>query len=61
MKEISKMTNEELQTKLLDLRKEQFKLRMKQANGTLDAKHLVTKVRKDVARVKTMMTQKAGK
>ena len=59
-KDIKDMTVDELQAELLILRKEQFTLRMKKANGTLDKKHLVTIVRKNVARVKTMMTQKAG-
>jgi len=60
IKDIKDMTVDELQAELLILRKEQFTLRMKKANGTLDKKHLVTIVRKNVARVKTMMTQKAG-
>jgi len=59
--ELKKLTVDELQAELLVLRKEQFTLRMKKANGTLDKKHLVTMVRKAVARVKTIMTQKAGK
>ena len=59
-KDIKDMTVDELQAELLILRKEQFTLRMKKAIGTLDKKHLVTIVRKNVARVKTMMTQKAG-
>ncbi len=58
--ELNKMTNEELQTELLSLRKDQFTLRMKKANGSLDKTHLVAVVRKAIARVKTMMTEKAG-
>lgn len=49
----------ELQNKLLELRKEQFQLRMKQANGVLDKPHLMRIVRRSIARVKTMMTEKA--
>ena len=43
------------------LRKEQFNLRMKKANGTLDKTHLITQVRKAIAQIKTIMTEKVGK
>ena len=58
--ELKEMTIDELQTELLSLRKDQFNLRMKKANGALDKTHHVTKVRKAIARIKTMMTEKAG-
>lgn len=58
--ELRKLSTEELHAELLELRRLQFKLRMKKANGTLDAHHEVTKTRKAVARVKTIMTQKVG-
>lgn len=64
MKKIEELRNlsiDELQTELLALRKEQFNLRMKKASGSLDKTHLITMVRKSVARVKTMLTEKAGK
>jgi large subunit ribosomal protein L29 len=64
MKKIDELRNlsiEELQTDLLSLRKEQFNLRMKKASGSLDKTHLITMVRKSVAKVKTMLTEKAGK
>jgi large subunit ribosomal protein L29 len=59
--ELRNLTVEELQTELLSLRKEQFNLRMKKASGSLDKTHLITMVRKLVAKVKTMLTEKAGK
>ena len=58
--DLRKMTNEELQTELLSLRKDQFTLRMKKANGSLDKFHLIAKVRKDIARIKTRLTEKGG-
>lgn len=58
--ELQKMTIDELQTELLSLRKDQFGLRMKKANGALDKTHLVTLVRRAIARVKTIMTEKVG-
>jgi large subunit ribosomal protein L29 len=60
LNELKKMTLDELQTELLSLRKDQFNLRMQKANGTLDKTHRITQVRKTVARIKTIMTQKAG-
>jgi large subunit ribosomal protein L29 len=59
--ELRNLTADELQDELLSLRKEQFNLRMRKANGSLDKTHLITMVRKSVARVKTMLTEKAGK
>ena len=58
--ELKKMTKDELLTELLSLRKEQFNLRMKKANGSLDKTHVVTQVRRAIARIKTIMTEKAG-
>lgn len=58
--ELRNLSTEELQSELLSLRKEQFNLRMKKASGSLDKTHLITMVRKSVARVKTMLTEKAG-
>ncbi|PWY56843.1 50S ribosomal protein L29 [Legionella qingyii] len=59
--ELRSLSVEELQNELLSLRKEQLNLRMKKASGSLDKTHLITMVRKSVARVKTMLTEKAGK
>ena len=56
--ELRNLTIEELHTELLSLRKEQLNLRMKRASGSLDKPHLITMVRKSVAIVKTILTQK---
>ncbi|KTD05776.1 50S ribosomal protein L29 [Fluoribacter gormanii] len=61
IEELRGLSVEELQNELLSLRKEQLNLRMKKASGSLDKTHLITMVRKSVARVKTMLTEKAGK
>jgi large subunit ribosomal protein L29 len=61
IKDFKQMTIAELQAELLTLRKDQFTLRMKKANGSLDKTHLVKLVRKAIAKVKTMMTEKAGR
>ena len=61
IKELRKLTVDELQAELLTLRKGQFTLRMRKASDALDKTHFVTMVRKAIAKVKTIMTEKAGK
>ena len=51
---------EELNDELVNLLGEQFKLRMQTATGQLQQSHLLKQVRRDVARVKTLLTEKAG-
>lgn len=51
---------EELDEELLRLRKEQFSLRMQFASGQLGQTHLVTEARRDIARVKTLIKEKAN-
>mgnify|MGYP001812361536 FL=1 len=59
--ELKEKTAEELQAILLDLRKEQFNLRMQQGTGQLSRPHQMKQVKKDIARVHTVMNQaKAG-
>lgn len=56
--ELKKLSLAELNEELLSLRKDQFKLRMKKANGMLDKPHQISQLRRAVARVKTIMTEK---
>ena len=58
--ELRDLTVEKLQAQLLSLRKEQFNLRMKRASGSLDKPHLIKVVRRSIARVKTLLTEKKG-
>ena len=51
---------EELNAELLGLLREQFNLRMQSATGQLAQTHLLKQVRRDIARVKTILTEKAG-
>lgn len=51
----------ELQTELESLLKAQFSLRMQQATQQLSNTSQLSKVRRDIARVRTLMTEKAGK
>ena len=50
---------EELNNELVNLLGEQFKLRMQTATGQLQQTHQAKQVRRDIARVKTILTEKA--
>jgi large subunit ribosomal protein L29 len=52
-------TMDELGTQLLDLRKEQFNLRFQRATGQNEGVGRVRQVRRDIARVKTIMAEKS--
>lgn len=58
--ELRSMSKEELETELLALRKAQFNQRLKKASGALDQVHMIKNVRRAIARVKTIMTEKVG-
>jgi large subunit ribosomal protein L29 len=49
----------ELKEELLKLRREQFNLRMQRATGQMARPDQFGKVRKDIARVKTVLGEKA--
>ena len=48
---------EELQEELVDLRREQFNVRMQQATGESTKPHEHSRVRKNIARVKTVIAE----
>ena len=50
----------ELQTQLEELLSDQFKLRMQKSTGQLGQSHLIKQTRRDIARVRTVLAQKAG-
>lgn len=56
--ELREKSVEELQVQLQGLYKDQFNYRMQNGTGTLGQVHLVGAVRKDIARVKTIITEK---
>ena len=58
--EIRDKSVEELQTQLLDLLKEQFNLRMQKSSGQLSQTHLLGQTQRDIARVRTIINEKAG-
>ncbi|WP_286240366.1 50S ribosomal protein L29 [Neptuniibacter halophilus] len=58
--ELREKSVDELQQELLGLLKEQFNLRMQKTTGQLAQTHLLGQVRRDIARVKTVLNEKAG-
>ncbi|WP_422484514.1 50S ribosomal protein L29 [Gudongella sp. DL1XJH-153] len=57
-KEIRQMSDKELNTELLDLKTELFNLRFQLATGQLDNPIKISSVRKDIARVKTIVRER---
>ncbi|UTW48494.1 50S ribosomal protein L29 [Bacterioplanoides sp. SCSIO 12839] len=58
--ELKEKSVAELQSQLEELLSDQFKLRMQKATGQLGQTHLIGQTRRDIARVKTVLAQKAG-
>jgi ribosomal protein L29 len=56
-----KSVQQELNEQLLGLLRDQFNLRMQKATGQLGQSHLLKQVKRDIARVKTVLNQQAGK
>ncbi len=59
--ELRDFSNEELNQKLEDLREEYFKLRFQKAMNRLENPLRMKSVRKDIARIKTLQTERAEK
>jgi len=57
-KELFDMTNKELEVKLDSLKEELFNLRFKHATGQLENANQLNLVKKDIARVKTVLRQR---
>ena len=56
--ELREKTLEELQDDLVALYKDQFNYRMQNSSGQLGQVYLISSIRKDIARVKTIITEK---
>ena len=54
------LTPDQSEETLLNLKKEQFNLRFQAATGQMEKTHRVSQIRKDIARIKTVASQKAG-
>lgn len=60
IKEIRELSIDELRQKREDLLGELFKLRIRHASGQLEAPSVMGCIRKDIARIKTVMREKEG-
>ncbi len=56
--EVRKMSPTELEAKLVDLKKDLFTLRMQHATNQLDNPVKISQVKKDIARVQTIIREK---
>lgn len=59
--ELKGKSSDELKKLLLEKRKEQFNLRFQLSGGQLENTSQMRKIRRDIARIKTMMTQQTEK
>lgn len=61
IKELRSQSAEKLQGHLLDLRKEQFNLRMQKGSGQLSQPHQMRRVRREIARTKMLLGESKAK
>ena len=59
IQDVRGFTPDQLTDNLLQLKREQFNLRFQQATGQMEKSHRVNEVRKDIARIKTVLRAKA--
>ena len=59
MKEVIEMSTDELLTKRRDLRQESLHLRLQQQSGQLEQPSRLRLLRRDVARIETVLTRRA--
>jgi large subunit ribosomal protein L29 len=57
--DVRRLTPDQLSEQLLNLKKEQFNLRFQAATGQLEKTHRVEVIRRDIARIKTVLRAKA--
>ena len=58
IEDVRGLTPDQLAEQLVNLKKEQFNLRFQRATGQLEKTHRVDEVRKDIARIKTVLRGK---
>lgn len=54
-------TSDELSEQLAKLKKEQFNLRFQRANGQLEKTNRIREIRKEIARIETVVTERRRK
>ena len=58
IQDVRALTHDQLADELLKLKKEQFNLRFQAATGQVEKTHRVGEIRKDIARIKTVLHAK---
>mgnify|MGYP000861745689 FL=1 len=58
IEDVRGLTPDQLADQLVSLKKEQFNLRFQKATGQIEKTHRVNEVRKDIARIKTVLRAK---
>ena len=58
--EVRRLTSDQLAEQLLNLKKQQVKLRFQGATSQLEKTHRVREVRRDIARIQTVLRAKAA-
>ncbi len=61
IEDVRGLTPDQLAEQLVTLKKEQFNLRFQKATGQVEKTHRVDQVRKDIARIKTVLRGKQAK
>jgi large subunit ribosomal protein L29 len=59
--ELREMSREDLEGKLAELREERFRLRFRSATETIENPMRFRAIRRDVARIQTILRERAGK
>jgi large subunit ribosomal protein L29 len=60
-RELRDLSNEELQAKAAEIKKELFNLRVQQAMGQIENPMRLRTLRKDIAKAKTVLKEKYGR
>ncbi len=58
MSEINDKTSEELKSRLVDIKKNIISLKFKKATGQLDNHMAISNLKKDIARIETVLAQR---
>lgn len=58
VKEIRELTTEQIESKIVEAKDEIFNLRLKQATGNLEKPSKIHELRKDVAKMKTVLAER---
>ena len=56
--DIRELTDEEIQERVRELREERFRLRFRSATMELENPKLITEIRRDIARMKTILSER---